>query len=64
MTIKLDMEKAYIRLEWDFIRVILSKIGFHPKWIEWVMESISIVSYSILINGIPEGKIQPSRGIR
>ena len=58
------MEKAYDRLEWNFIRLILSKSSFHPKWIEWVMECISIVSYSILINGISKEKIQPSRGIR
>ena len=38
MTIKLDMKITYDKLEWDFIKVILFKIGFHPKWIEWVME--------------------------
>ena len=58
MAVRLDMEKDYDRFEWDSIRVIISKTGFHPKWIEWVMEeSVSIVSYSILINGILEGKI-------
>ena len=62
--VKLDMKKPYDRLEWGFIRAILSKIGFHLKWIEWVMNSISMMSYSILINGILEGKIQPIRGIR
>ena len=64
MMVKLDMKKPYDRLEWGFIRAILSKIGFHIKWIEWVMNSISMMSYSILINGILEGKIQPIRGIR
>ena len=29
MVVKLDMEKAYDRLEWDFIKVILTKLGFH-----------------------------------
>ena len=64
MATKLYMEKAYDRLECDFIKVILARLGFHLKWIDWAMESITIVSYSILINGSPEGKIHPSRGIR
>ena len=64
MVVKLDMEKAYDRLEWEFIKAILTRLGFHPKWIGWVMECISTVSYSVLINGSPEGNIYPSRGIR
>ena len=58
------MEKAYDKLEWEFIKVILTKKGFHLKWIDWVMECITTVSYSILINDSPEGKIQLTRGIR
>ena len=38
MTIKLDMKITYDKVEWDFIKVILFKIGFHPKWIEWVIK--------------------------
>ena len=64
MAIKLGIEKAYDRLEWNFIRVIISKLGFHTKWIDWVMECITIISYSLLINGNSKGKIQSSRGIR
>ena len=51
------MEKAFDRLEWNFIRVILSKLGFHTKWNEWVMECITRVSYSLLINDNLEGKL-------
>ena len=57
MAVKLDMEKACDRIESDFIKVILSKLGFYSKWIEWVMEYISIMSYFILINGILKEKI-------
>ena len=64
MAVKLDMEKAYDILEWEFIKAILTRLGFHPKWIGWVMECISTVSYSLLIKGSPEGKIYPLRGIR
>lgn len=33
IAIKLDMEKAYDRLELNFILEILRKFGFHDKWI-------------------------------
>ena len=31
VTIKLDMEKAYDRIEWNFILKYLQKMGFHPR---------------------------------
>ena len=39
------------------------KMGFHVKWLGMVMETIKTVSYSILINGEPQGNFQPTRGI-
>ncbi|XP_028073980.1 uncharacterized protein LOC114276380 [Camellia sinensis] len=51
MAIKLDFNKAYDRIEWDFLAAILQKLGYHPKWINWVMECVSTVSFSIFANG-------------
>ena len=39
-------------------------MGFNEKWVELVMECVSTVSCSLLINGDPMGNIKPSRGIR
>ena len=39
-------------------------MGFHPTWVQIMMECISTVSYSILVNGEPHGYIKPSRGLR
>ncbi|CAA7012943.1 unnamed protein product [Microthlaspi erraticum] len=64
MAVKTDMSKAYDRLEWDFIELVMRRFGFHEKWIDRVLSCITIVSYSILFNGTPRGKIVPSRGIR
>ena len=58
------MEKAYDRMEWPFIRQCLEQLGFHTQWINWLMECITSVSYSLLVNDEPTGMIHPTRGLR
>lgn len=64
MALKLDVSKAYDRLEWQYLRGMLDKLGFDQKWIRWVMECVSSISYSITLNGNQCGLINPTRGIR
>ncbi|CAA7019014.1 unnamed protein product [Microthlaspi erraticum] len=64
MAVKTDMSKAYDRLEWNFIVEVLERMGFHAKWINWIFQCISTVSYSFLINGSAKGSVLPQRGIR
>jgi len=58
------MEKTYDRLEWDFILKCLQEIRFHLVWNKWIMECISSVSYSIIVNGGPNGLSTLRGGIR
>ncbi|XP_059668770.1 uncharacterized protein LOC132313844 [Cornus florida] len=64
MAVKLDMAKAYDRVEWTYLRKVLNKLGFDDKWITVVMETVSTVSYSILLNGSAGDLFVPSRGVR
>lgn len=60
MVVKTDMD----RLESEFIRRVLLRLGFHVKWVQWIMACINSVTYAFLINGSPREKIKPSRRIR
>ena len=64
MAMKLDMSKAYDQVEWKYLEQIMIRMGFAEKWVALMMECISSVSYSILINGDPTPIIHPTRGIR
>ena len=54
MAMKIDMSKAYDRVEWVFLEKILIKIGFPLTWVALIMECVTTVSYSILVNGEPK----------
>ncbi|XP_024164510.1 uncharacterized protein LOC112171581 [Rosa chinensis] len=63
-SLKLDISKAYDRLEWTFLRTMLTKLGFDVRWINIIMKCVESVTYAILVNGEQTEIITPTRGIR
>lgn len=64
MTIKIDLEKAYDRLSWDFIKDTLLDIGLPDKIISLIWHCISSPTMQVLWNGEALEEFTPSRGIR
>ena len=48
--LKIDMSKAYDRFNWNFLKAVLTVMNFDPEWIKWIMECVSSIEYTLLIN--------------
>jgi hypothetical protein len=64
MLLKLDLSKAFDKLGWKYMKVLLSAFSFDRDWVSWIMNLISLTFFPILINGVPSQPFSPSRGIR
>lgn len=50
---KLDIQKAYDFLNWDFLIQMLERMGFGARWIRWIKHYIGTVRFSIIVNRVP-----------
>lgn len=42
----------------------MERLGFHRQWIQWVMECVTTISYSVRFNNVPLYSFKPTRGLR
>lgn len=64
VAIKLDVSKAYDRVDWRFLKKRMHAMGFCRQWIKWMILCMTTVSNDFCFNRASIGLIIPSRGIR
>ncbi|GJR12182.1 putative RNA-directed DNA polymerase, eukaryota, reverse transcriptase zinc-binding domain protein, partial [Tanacetum coccineum] len=61
---KVDFEKAFDSVNWNFLISIMRQMGFGEKWRNWIASCLSSSSISVLINGSPSKEFKMERGLR
>lgn len=64
MILKLNYEKAYDRVSWNFIFQILECRGFSEKWISWIRQIVVGAFVGVMVNGEESSFFKPGKGLR
>ncbi|XP_028063785.1 uncharacterized protein LOC114267000 [Camellia sinensis] len=62
--LKLDFEKAYDSVNWEFLYSMLTNFGFGEKWVRWMKTCISTARVSVRVNGSPTTEFSLMKGLR
>lgn len=62
--LKLDFEKAFDTVNWNFLLEVMEYMNFDQKWCRWIQALLHSVRISVLVNGIPSKEFAPLRGLR
>lgn len=64
MASKLDINKAYDQIEWNFLFDVMAKIGFSDKWISFISRCVLTGKFNVMMNGDSIDFISLNRGLR
>jgi len=62
--VKVDTQKAYHRVNWSFLCKVMQKLGDYNEWVQWIMQCVSITTFSILINNKLLDRSHSTNGLR
>ncbi|GJX68265.1 RNA-directed DNA polymerase, eukaryota [Tanacetum coccineum] len=64
MIFKVDFEKAFDSVRWDYLENVLKSFGFGDKWCGWIFGCLDSAKGSVLINGSPTSEFQFHKGLK
>lgn len=64
LVFKVNFEKAYDYVSWEFLDYMLVRIRFSVLWRKWISECLSSSTVSVLVNESPSEEFRVSKGLR
>ncbi|GMJ00001.1 hypothetical protein HRI_003669300 [Hibiscus trionum] len=61
---KIDFQRAFDSIDWNFLLQVLKEMGFGKRWCSWIFKCISSATISVLVNGVPTPHFSLARGLR
>lgn len=61
---KVDFEKAYDSISWEFFEYMMGRMGFDPKWSSWIRACLHNSTMYLLVNGNPTADFLMHRGLK
>lgn len=62
--LKLDFQKAYDSVNWDYLFSMMANLGLGGRWLGWIRTCVTMAKISILVNGSPTEELSPQKGLR
>ncbi len=62
--LKIDFERAFDHVNWDFLKKVLAARGFGDLWIQWMDSLLTSASAAVLLNGVPGKQFNYTKGLR
>ncbi|XP_035838954.1 secreted RxLR effector protein 78-like [Helianthus annuus] len=62
--LKIDFEKAYDNVNWNFLLSMMHQMGFKSRWGKWIEGILKASRSAVLVNGSPTFEFNCEKGLR